>query len=58
MLLALRTLLLHFTYEEKLLSQLRVSCGEAAIQETAELGTRGDESEPDLLSHPPGYSGY
>jgi len=43
---------LHFTHEEKLLSQVRVSCGEAAIQETAELGTRGNESEPDLL-HPP-----
>ena len=27
-----------------------VSCGEAAVQETAELGTRG-VSEPDLL-HP------
>nr|XP_036846741.1 uncharacterized protein LOC108407925 [Manis javanica] len=35
---------------QKMLSQLRVSCAEAAVQEMGELGTRG-ASEPELL-HP------
>ena len=49
--LAWRTLLFAFYSWRKLLSQLRVSCGEAVVQEMAKLGTRG-LSEPDLF-HPP-----